>query len=222
MSNGKALIHIKKKWWLYLIWLLVVAVVSASVYTVASEPEGADKLVIFSATYGDEESQINYFKKLKPDYVKKVEVTAMAKTDNYFDSVFSASYVYFFGGCTINKYALADVVIIPESVADGLFSNGDPGDWLELDDIAVRSAFGETGKEITYYEKSGKLFGIKIFDKEDEDDKSPFKFTDGKGNKENFYALFRKNSLHLGSLSELSENKKHDGAITIVKELLSL
>ena len=103
MSNGKALIHIKKKWWLYLIWLLVVAVVSASVYTVASEPEGADKLVIFSATYGDEESQINYFKKLKPDYVKKVEVTAMAKTDNYFDSVFSASYVYFFGGCTIKR-----------------------------------------------------------------------------------------------------------------------
>ena len=66
MNNGKALIHIKKKWWLYLIWLLVVVVVSASVYTVAAEPEGADKLVIFSATYGDEESQINYFKNRSP------------------------------------------------------------------------------------------------------------------------------------------------------------
>lgn len=222
MSNGKAFTHLKKKWWIYLIWLLVVAVVATSVYTVAAEPEGADKLVIFSATYGEEEPQINYFKNRKPDYVKKVEVTAMPKTDNYFDSVFSASYVYFFGGCTINKYALADVVIIPESVANGLFSNGDPGDWLELDDTAVRSAFGDTGKAITYYEKGGKFFGIKIFDKEDEDDKSPFRFTDSEGNKENFYALFRKGSLHLGSLSDSSEDKKHDGAITIVKELLSL
>ena len=108
-------------------------------------------------------------------------------------------------------YSYCPKAILVKRVAQGILQRYLPH---------IRGGFENLGY---YTTDDGKAYGIKIYDKQtDEKAISSINYVAEGKEKENFYLLFNKKSVHLSDLSDEGKKSDMDGAIEIAKRLLAL
>ena len=134
-----------------------------------------------------------------------VEVNAYSVNDGMFNTFLSV-----FG------YEVGDILILPESY---LSKEGCAGYYAEISE-AYQAVFENLGY---YTTDDGKAYGIKIYDKvTDQSAISSINYVYEGKEKEDFYLLFNKKSVHLSDLSDADKKSEMNGAIEIAKRLLAL
>lgn len=133
-----------------------------------------------------------------PDYLKHVRVDFQDRTQSF------ANTAYLGAGSS------ADIQILPESF---IAEYGIAKQYLMLDTGYLSGILGDVG----YYYADDNAYGIKIFDKDRGGD-GLIKYTEENTEKENYYVLINKKSLHMGKLND----SRSSGGIEVIKGLLTL
>lgn len=202
----KKLLHnIGKDFGWYFICIFTIVVVWSWVFSFLAVVPPAEKICVFvgSNSANFQQENIDRLDTVKPEYIKKVEVSSYSVKDNMFKTYFE---IY---GCDSG-----DIIIIPESkVTDQICISYFSG---------ISERYQEYLPNLGFYKTEGIVFGLKIHDKDTH--QSIISCIDyGTGDEEeNYYLFFNKDSLHISDLFEADKKSDMDGAIKIVEKLLTL
>lgn len=201
----KILHNVGKDFGWYFICIFTIVVVWSWVFSFLAVVPPAEKVCVFIGSNSEyfKAENLEQLETVKPDYVKKIDVTPYSLDDSMFQTYFSIF------GCDSG-----DIIIIPESkVNDQLCISYFSG---------ISTYYQENLQNLGFYQAEGIVFGLKIHDKETH--QSLISCIDyGSGDKEeNYYLFFNKNSLHISDLFEADKKSDKDGAIKIAEKLLAL
>lgn len=192
---------IEKDMWIYIACVMVVVFAYSWIFGYLTTVKTEEKITVFigcnTVTF-DKTEQLN---ESRPEYLKTVEVRSYALSDSMVDTCLS-----------IFGYETGDILILPESK---LKAETCTEYYAEIS-ADYQSEFDNLG----WYEVDGKVYGIKIHDKESH--QSAVNCLDyGEGDDEqDYYLLFNKKSVHISDLSDASAKNDRNGALVIAKELL--
>lgn len=194
---------IGKDIWIYIACIMVIVFVYSWIFGYITMVKAEEKIIVFigsNTAVFDKKDKLN---ESRPAYLKEVEVRSYLVTDSAYDTCLS-----------IFGYETGDILILPEN---NLNEETCMNYYAEIS-VAYQSAFVNLG----WYQLNGKVYGLKIHDKESH--KSVIDCLDyGQGDDEqNYYLLFNKNSLHISDLSDANAKNDMDGALVIANMLLSL
>ncbi len=193
---------IKNNIWAYLLCIFVVIIMWSGVFSFLTVVDEEEKVSVFIGSYSQSFTRTSELEESRPDYIKKVEVTARVLNSLYFDV-----YLSMFG------YSNADILILPESLATAencelYFAEISPEYVEELDNLGV-------------FEYNDKVYGLKVHSKGIDDGLITCIDYSAGDEDENYYMFFRNNSLHIGEMSE-EDGETDVAAIEIAKKLLEL
>lgn len=191
--------HLSSKWFVYLVWLVVVILFWSWAFGLITRPESEEKLTVFIGAYYANTAELsNKFNKQNPEYIKQTEVLYFDLTEYNFDMYLTI------------KGAESDIIILPKSAIE----NANLSLFLSLDKDAVTELFGADLQLLTV---NGKCCGIKLYDKTLKQGKLDDCIGYESANTDDFYLLFNYKSLHAGVLN----GSELDGAITLARYILS-
>lgn len=194
---------IGKNLWIYIACILVVVFIYSWVFNYLTTIKTEEKITVFIGSESATFEKTEDLNGSRPEYLKAVEVRAYALDDSIYDTCLS-----------IFGYETGDVLILPEN-------NLKPEtctDYYAEISVDYQERFDNLG----WYEADGKVYGIKIHDKESHQSVIDC-LNYGEGDDEqNYYLLFNKNSMHLSDLSDANAKSDMNGAIIIANILLSL
>lgn len=199
-------------WWRYLLIIIASVALWSYVFSFITALKPEEKVTVFIGSYVTESNiPYEYLDENKPEYLKAVEVS-----NNSIDPNFGAILKVF-------GYGEADILILPESK---ISKDGVATLYSEISDESLSLFPDEFGY---FLGENGKTYGIKVYDAETKTklisflDYVPDLKEDAaeseKEKVEDYYLLFNKNSLHLGSLAGSDNDDKMNGAITIAQKL---
>ena len=133
---------LRKHWYLYLIWVVVVAMTWDMVFAFLTKVPKEEKVEIFVGAFDDDWDMLEKLcEDYMPDYLKVVNVRTYTADQMYFSEMLQI------------QGSIADIFILPESKAEEV-----PVYYLPLDAEKVQNVFGP----VEYYEIDGIPYGIKI------------------------------------------------------------
>lgn len=202
----KNVLHrIGKDIWAYVMCIFIAIMLWGWIFDLLTQIKTEEKVSVFIGSYTTGFEKTNELNQDRPEYLKVVEVNACSITDGTFKTLLNL-----FG------YEVCDILILPESC---LSKEGCAGYFAEIS-ATYQGVFENLGY---YTTDDGKAYGIKIYDKQtDEKAISSINYVAEGKEKENFYLLFNKKSVHLSDLSDEGKKSDMDGAIEIAKRLLAL
>ena len=199
MKNKELLsAHVANHWISYLIYAIVATFIWCYAITLWTKDKPKEVVTIYVLSYGCESDNLaSKLEEVKDDYLRHVRVNYDDRTNPYVNIKYQG------------LGTSCDIVIVPESFIESM---GVESVYSSLDKDYMTSIFGE----LEYYTIDEKYYGIKLFDKNSEDNGYiKFKLEDTED--ENYYIFLNKKSLHMGEIN----NSDMDGAIKILKELLN-
>ena len=186
----------------------MVIIVWESIFSFITKPkDGESVYFFFGVEYARTDDMYVDFDKVKPTYVKHIDITYYSTRMTAFDSVF-----------VIRGQSQADIFVLPESYCEPTMMKSV---FYPMDLSVVKEIFGED-VECDKATCDGKVYGLKIYDKETDTGKAKEYFTytyfeDGVEQAVgDYYIFFGKNSLHLGKLSGSELN----GALVLAQAVL--
>lgn len=187
---------ILKKWYIYLIAIIVAVTGSIYYCNFINMPRNEETISIFLSSYSsNNEKLFTFLKEKSPSYLREVSILSISPKSPDFD--------YFMVNKGLNK---ADIFILHESY---LFDELIKKQFASLNNEVVANYFNyssdSSNKGILIHEKNGDDHGLITFKSTNYED-------------ENFYMFFRINSLHIKGLYEKA---KVDTALLFAKELLN-
>lgn len=192
---------IGKDIWAYIACVLVAIFIWSWAFGYLTKIKPEEKLGVFIGSYSVNFDQADYLNENRPEYLKVVQVNAYSVSNGMF-----YTYLSVFG------YTEGDILILPESY---ISAENCASLYAEISE-SYKSQFEHLG----FYEIEGKVYGIKIHDKEAHESViEGIDFGDGE-KEENYYLLFNKDSVHLSDLSG-GEKTERNGAIEIAKRMLT-
>ena len=194
--------HLRKRWFLYVVWLVVAIFVCGWAFTLITRPKANEKTVIFIACYGGNMDGLkNELNGNRPQNIKQVEVYYHSPDALYFNTMYN-----FYG------IEQGDILILPKSK---IYDVDCVALYQPLDLSLVQKHFGQ----VETYDFEGSTYGIKIFDGLTLSGGSDGYVDYCNGTEaENFYLFFNKNSLHTGEFSDSSSQS----AVELAKLLMTL
>lgn len=191
--------HLASKWFVYLIWLLVVILFWSWIFGLIARPESDEKLIVFIGAYYANTAELSSrFNQQNPDYVKQTDVLYFDLTEYNFDMFLMIRGVE------------SDIIILSKSAIE----NANLAMFLSLDETVISQLFGDNLQLLTI---NGKCCGIKLYDKTLKQGKLDDCIGYESANTDDFYLLFNYESLHAGVLN----GAQLDGAITLARYILS-
>lgn len=186
----------------YIACILAVTIVWSWVFQYLTVIKTEEKVSIFIASYSQYYDMPERLQEEKPEYLKRVEVKACSLNDGMIHT-----FLDIFG------YETGDILILPESLVS------EESCYAYYAEFS--SAYQQTFPNLGFYESNGRIYGVKIHDKErGESLIGGIDF--GKEDKEeDYYLLFNRKSLHLSDLSDPDKRNEMDGAIKVAQRLLS-
>ena len=181
-----------KRWYAYIIAIFFGTTLSCLYVDVTGQHRAEETITFFVSTYSTDDSKARAaLTKDAPSYLKEVNLVNIPLSESNWE--------YYFVNRGLNH---ADVFVLPESrLTSAMLTE----QFALLKPEVLSSYFSyeaeETGHGIYLHHKG-------------ENKPSPFLFTSEERKDENFYVLFRKNSIHIGGLYAKSS---HDTALTMVK-----
>ena len=195
--------RIGKDIWAYISCVIVVTILWSWVFSYLTVIKPEEKVCVFIGSRSATFEKYDELEESKPEYLKKLEVNAYSTNDSMFTMFLS-----------IFGYETGDILILPESYVS---EDGCAGFYSE-----ISKAYQDEFENLGFYEANGKVYGIKVHDKESRI--SAIDCIDyGEGeNEENYYMFFNAKSVHLSDLAGDSEESEMNGAITVARRLLEL
>ena len=197
---------IAHNWWYYVLWLVLVVVGFEAVFSFLTRPKDEESVYFFCGVEGARTDDIYAdLEKIKPEYVKNIEVYAVSSRIDSFDSLFIT-----------RGQTSADIYVLPDSYCQENFMQAY---FYPMDMTQIKAIFGEDADAgLTVYD--GVAYGVKIYDAKTSEAKGPAYFTytyvgeDGeKHSVGDYYIFFNKKSMHLGELTGSSL----DGAVRLAQ-----
>lgn len=199
-----------RTWWYYALWLMLMIFAWEAVFTFITKPNEKESVYLFCGVE-NAKTGVMYadLEKIKPEYVKNVDVYACSVRVDAFDSVFIT-----------RGRTEGDIFILPDTYCEEKTMKAC---FYPMDSSFVEEIFGEDaecGKALC----DGKAYGVKIYDKETDNGKAKAYFTytyfDSNGEKQavgDYYLFFNKKSLHLGKLTD----SDRDGALKLAQAVFN-
>lgn len=202
----KNVLHrIGKDIWAYVACIFIAIMLWGWIFNLLTQIKTEEKVSVFIGSYTTGFEKTNELNENRPEYLKVVEVNAYSVNDGMFNTFLSV-----FG------YEVGDILILPERY---ISKESCAGYYAEIS-ATYQGVFENLGY---YTTDDGKAYGIKIYDKQtDEKAISSINYVAEGKEKEDFYLLFNKKSVHLSDLSDEGKKSDMDGAIEIAKRLLAL
>lgn len=203
MTMKQVIKKIGKDLWIYAACILVVVFIYSWAFNYLTTIETEEKITVFIGSESASFEKAEDLNASRPNYLKTVEVRAYALDDSIYDTCLS-----------IFGYETGDVLILPES---NLKAETCADYYAEIS-MDYQSKFNNLG----WYEVDGKVYGIRIHDKETHQsiiDSLDYGTDD---DEQNYYLLFNKNSMHLSDLSNADSKSDMNGAIMVANLLLSM
>lgn len=184
--------HFFAKWYLYLIWAAVAALLWSWIFGLLTRPDDNEKVTVFVGTPYCEQQQLEAeLKKDTPQYLRETEVLYF-NPDNYnFEMFFTV------------KSPESDVFILTRDVIESAGVER----FLSFEKSAAEAAFGSG---VGLLEVDGAYYGVKLDGAKD--------YIRGDEERGDIYILFNKNSPHTGGLSAA----EFTGATEIAGRITSL
>lgn len=188
---------ILKKWYVFLLWVLISFGFCNALFTMVTATNRDEKISFFIASYNVKRSLLETLNDNKPELIKKVEVYWLNPEHEEFNMYFSA-------------YGLinADIIILPESKI------------TKLDLPSCFAAFpnGIFSDSVLYTETDGNNFGVRVYNKETgEGCAMEFIAYTHEEEGEDYYLFFNKNSEH----NQFLDNKE-SVALQMAKKFMEL
>lgn len=213
---------IGKDIWAYIVCIMAAIVIWSWVFGMITKIKPEEKVSVFIGSYSISFDKYEELNEGRPEYLKTVEVNAYSLNNNMFGQL-----LQIFG------YEYGDILILPEDMIEekscaALFAEISVGYQAVFD--------GVEGKDLNYYTNTDeKVYGIKIFDKNNPTQKviecldygyrEPQEGQEGSTQTtelKDYYLLFNKKSVHLSDLSDSTKVSEMNGAIEVAKRLLAL
>ena len=193
--------NISKNLWAYILWILFAVLLWLWLFGFLTRIKPEERVNVFIGSYSHSFDKYDELNNNRPDYIKKVFVSAYSVTSINFNV-----YLSVFG------YNEGDIIILPESrVTDksctAHFSEISPFYQTELNNLGL-------------YAVEDKVYGIKIHDKLTGE--SLVSCLDYGETDEDFYLFFNRKSQHIANLSDGVKNGVGNGAIETAQGLLTL
>lgn len=195
---------LEKNIWFYIAWLVLVIIIWDWLLGLLTRFSADEKVGVFIGCYSESFEKEQEVNDSRPDYLKAVEF-----------NVYKVSEIYFDIRLEYHGLEESDILILSESsISEGYFYEN----FCEIS-LRYQTEISNLG---VYTAEDGKVYGLKVHDKQTHE--SLISCLDyGEGEKEeNFYLLFNKNSLHLSDLADEANKSEMDGAIKVAQRLLSL
>ena len=183
---------ILKKWYVYVVGVILASVVSVYFVHFVSMPRNEATISIFLASNNETKKKVfDILDDVKPSYLREIDITNVEPNNTEFG--------YYFAQKGLNK---ADIFVLPESkLTDEMLSK----QFATLDQEYLSTYFTYTSEQTNH--------GILLHEKDKEDTLFNLK----EELEENYYIFFRKNSIHCGNLN----NSNFDTSIIFTKALLN-
>lgn len=194
---------IKKNIWLYLVWILAVCIFWSWLFGMLTQVTKEEKIVVFIGSGSLSFDRYDELNKARPEYILELELNVHTTAEKNFSE-------------SLNIFGIgeSDILILPESYLQN--------ESTEVVYAEISAAYCSLLPNLGTLERNGKVYGLKIHDKETHESLiSCLDYGEGDG-EENYYILFNRKSMHLGELSSSEGASERDGAIVIARRLLSL
>ena len=189
--------HLSTHWYFYVAYALIAAFIWTYAVTLFTMDKPQEVVTVWVFAYDADEALLaEKLEDDKPDYLRHVRLSFYDREDAYANVVYQA----------VNEDT--DILVLPESfIAEYVPIEK----YLALDTGYLDKTLGVKD----YYLSGDKAYGIKIFGEENEDS-GLIKFTKDGTERENYYILINKGSLHMGKLngSDLA------GGVEVIKDLI--
>ena len=187
----------------YVACVLVVIFGWSWVFSYLTTVKYEEKVTIFIGSHTLDFDKTEVLNEDKPEYLKLVDVQTYLVNDSMFSACLNAV-----------GYGVGDILILPEKY---IIQEGCSDYYAEIS-MEYQTQFQNLG----FHEEEGRVYGIKIHDKETHE--SVIDCIDyGEGEQEeNYYLVFNKDSYHLSDLSTAENKSDMDGAIQVAKRLFAL
>lgn len=184
--------RVLKKWYIYVVGVILASVVSVYFVHFVSMPRNEATISIFLTSNNETKKKVfDILDDVKPSYLKEIDITNVEANNTEFG--------YYFAQKGLNK---ADIFVLPESkLTDEMLSK----QFATLDQEYLSTYFTYTSEQTNH--------GILLHEKDKEDTLFNLK----EELEENYYIFFRKNSIHCGMLN----NSNFDTSIIFTKALLN-
>lgn len=198
--NKRMIDKVLDKWYLFFIWCLVAVIASVGIIDLRLKPKNEEVFSVFLSGYSLDKAKIqNSLESVSPDYVREINVYTVEITDEYFG-------VYY----ATNGTMKCDIAIIPEERLNN--------DTIEGSYLVLNTEYLEKYNLPTdYYYVNDKVYGIKVFDKEKDDNNSFISYTKDGNDKQDYYAFFFMYSYHTGELN----SRKYDTAFKMLEVIVN-
>lgn len=196
-NKGKLEQHLSRYWYLYLLFVLVSSIIWSMAVVFYTKDKKKEIVSIWVASYDANVSELtNKLEDNKPDYLKHVRLTFFNRDSQLLSLAYNSMAVSY------------DMVVLPETFS-GKVALARTYSILDADYLE------QSIPSIEYYETNDNKYGIKIYDKNTEDNSLITYAKDG-FEKENYYVFLNKKSLHMGEINK----SQYDGGIQVLKTLL--
>lgn len=189
--------HISNYWIIYLISALLSFVLWSTMIMIYTKDKKEDIVSIWLMSFNANIKEINNkLEEDKPDYLKHVRLTFVDHENDLVVSTYNTRGINY------------DIAILPESFLDKILIERT---YASLDENYLNNEF----QNLDYYQIDNVKYGIKIFDK-DEEDNGLINYTKEGFEKENYYVFLNKKSIHMGEINQ----SRYSGGISVLKTLL--
>ena len=195
---SKFLLDFKRKWVIYLFIAILLIIFACFALDIVARVEPEDKVMIFMTCEGHDERIVDILNEDTPENIKKVEIGFFSPNETFYAPYFS----------TFGKDA--EIVTLTQKFSDMCDCKSY---FAPLDEEMMLARYGE----VEFYRQDGVAYGIKIYDADSKGGMAD-KYIDyyGRGEEENAYLFFGKDSLHIG---DLYENSTDEGALVILEKI---
>lgn len=205
MSDVKKIIM--EHWYVFVLWLLATLLLASWLFPWLTHVSREEKLSVFVGSYTMDTGELrDKLENGKPESLLELDVYSAALDDGLYDAFY-----------TTYGLSYADVMVVPRQAVEKIASseNGNLADFFA---VIPQETFSD--KDWSYYSVGDANYGIRIYDSEmGQSFCSLIDFTKDSKEKQDYYILFNKDSVHLGGISE---GGKTDCAVKIAELLMKL
>lgn len=198
---------IKERWYAFALWLLLTVLLASWLFPWLTRVSNTEKLTVFVGSYSPNTNTLRQrLEDSKPEYLVKLDLYSASLDDGLYDAFY-----------TTYGLSYADVLVIPQQAVEKIISseNGTLSDYFAV----IPQGFF-SNEEWTYYSADGENYGIRIYDSAlDKAYCSLIDFTKDGKEKQDYYIFFKKDSAHLGGMTEGGER---GGAVAIAELLMGI
>ena len=196
--------HLLDRWYFYVLWTIVVLIISIWSISFASKPTKKEKITIFLTAYSYDKELYEYLNNVKESYLKKVEIINYSPDEEYYNTFY------------LSYEGITDVMIVKGEYLDKVNYN----EYISFSLEEMEELFGN---EYDYLIKNDNYYGIKIHSKNT--DKGLFSnyISYSKMDNENilvdddYYLLVSKRTVHLGKLN----NNELSGLVDLIRKMIA-